>query len=128
MPEYALISVGENSYGHPTEETLSRLRDADVKIYRTDMQGDIIVTSDGKTVTVKTERNQNIETNTTIKEVVPPADYIPNNVQTYIGNKNTKKFHLPSCYSLPYEKNRVYFNSRSDAVNSGYSACGNCHP
>ena len=128
MPEYALISVGENSYGHPTEETLSRLRDADVKIYRTDMQGDIIVTSDGKTVTVKTERNQNIETNTTIKEVVPPADYIPNNVQTYIGNKNTKKFHLPSCYSLPYEKNRVYFNSRSEVVNSGYSACGNCHP
>ena len=34
MPDYAIISVGENNYGHPTEETLSRLRDADVKVYR----------------------------------------------------------------------------------------------
>ena len=128
MPEYGIISVGENNYGHPTEETLSRLRDANVKVYRTDMQGDIIVSSNGKTVSVKTVRNQNIETNTTVKEDVPTAANIPDNVQTYIGNKNTKKFHLPSCYSLPYEKNRIYFNSRSDAVNSGYSACGNCHP
>ena len=99
-----------------------------MKVYRTDMQGDIIVSSNGKTVSVKTVRNQNIETNTTVKEDVPTAANIPDNVQTYIGNKNTKKFHLPSCYSLPYEKNRIYFNSRSDAVNSGYSACGNCHP
>lgn len=31
MPQYAVISVGkDNSYGHPTEEVLSRLRDADV--------------------------------------------------------------------------------------------------
>ena len=126
MPEYGIISVGENNYGHPTEETLSRLRDADVKVYRTDMQGDIIVSSNGKTVSVKTVRNQNIDT--TLKEDVPTAANIPENVQTYIGNKNTKKFHLPSCYSLPYEKNRIYFNSRSDAVNSGYSACGRCHP
>ena len=35
MPQYAVISVGDNSYGHPTEDTLSRLRDADVKVYRT---------------------------------------------------------------------------------------------
>lgn len=39
LPKYAVISVGEgNSYGHPTEDTLSRLRDADVKVLRTDMQ------------------------------------------------------------------------------------------
>ena len=129
MPEYAIISVGENNYGHPTEETLSRLRDADVKVFRTDMQGDIIASSNGKTVNIKTVKNQNIDTNPTVKESEPlyPA---PNDTpsQKYIGNKNTKKFHYPSCYSLPYEKNRVYFNSRSEAVNSGYSSCGNCNP
>lgn len=27
MPKYAVISVGNNSYGHPTEDTLSRLRE-----------------------------------------------------------------------------------------------------
>lgn len=129
MPEYAIISVGENNYGHPTEETLSRLRDADVKVYRTDMQGDIIASSNGITVNIKAVKNQNIDTNPTVKESEPlyPA---PNDTpsQKYIGNKNTKKFHYPSCYSLPYEKNRVYFNSRSEAINSGYSSCGNCNP
>ena len=63
MPQYAVISVGTgNSYGHPTEETLSRLRDAGVKVFRTDMQGDIVCTSDGKTVPVQPQRNQNADT------------------------------------------------------------------
>lgn len=63
MPQYAVISVGTgNSYGHPTEETLSRLRDAGVEVFRTDMQGDIVCTSDGKTVTVQPQRNQNADT------------------------------------------------------------------
>lgn len=63
MPQYAVISVGTgNSYGHPCEDTLSRLRDADVEVFRTDMQGDIVCTSDGKTVTVQPQRNQNADT------------------------------------------------------------------
>ncbi len=52
MPQYAVISVGkDNSYGHPHEEVLSRLRDADVTVLRTDERGDIICESDGKSVT-----------------------------------------------------------------------------
>lgn len=40
MPDYAVISVGtDNSYGHPTEAALSRLRDADTQVFRTDLQG-----------------------------------------------------------------------------------------
>ncbi|MBE7063090.1 MAG: MBL fold metallo-hydrolase [Clostridia bacterium] len=51
MPEYAVISVGKgNDYGHPHKETLARLRDADAAVYRTDEMGDIVMTSDGKTV------------------------------------------------------------------------------
>lgn len=62
MPEYAIISVGTgNSYGHPTEEVLSRLRDADVKTFRTDMQGDIICISNGKTVTITPSRNSSAD-------------------------------------------------------------------
>ena len=38
LPEFAVIQVGAgNSYGHPTEDTLSRLRDADVEVYRNDL-------------------------------------------------------------------------------------------
>lgn len=73
MPQYAVISVGAgNSYGHPTEETLSRLRDADVKVFRTDMQGDIVFTSDGKTVTAQTQRNQNADTLGPVTPTEPP--------------------------------------------------------
>lgn len=69
MPKYAVISVGkDNSYGHPTEDTLSRLRDADVKVYRTDIQGDIIAVSDGKTVTITTKKNKDAVTNPTESE------------------------------------------------------------
>lgn len=46
----------------------------------------------------------------------------------YIGNKNSKKFHLSDCYTLPDHKNRVYFNSREEAIDNGFSSCGNCNP
>lgn len=57
MPQYAIISVGAgNSYGHPHEETLSRLRDAEVKVYRTGECGDIICRSDGKHLSFETQK------------------------------------------------------------------------
>ncbi|MDR1765686.1 MAG: MBL fold metallo-hydrolase [Lachnospiraceae bacterium] len=57
MPRYAVISCGAgNQYGHPHEEVLSRLRDADVTVYRTDLQGTITATSDGVSVGMTTER------------------------------------------------------------------------
>ena len=40
-PETACISVGSNSYGHPTEETLLRLARQGCGIYRTDLHGTI---------------------------------------------------------------------------------------
>ena len=57
MPDYAVISVGEgNLYGHPHRETLSLLEDADVNTYRTDIHGDIIVKSDGKSLMFETSK------------------------------------------------------------------------
>jgi competence protein ComEC len=40
-PEYVCISVGSNSYGHPTEETLQRLAEHGCTVYRTDLHGNI---------------------------------------------------------------------------------------
>ena len=57
-PQYAVISVGAgNSYGHPTEAVLSRLRDAGVTTFRTDMQGEITAVSDGQTVNFSVAKN-----------------------------------------------------------------------
>lgn len=46
-PEIAVISVGENSYGHPANETLERLGAAGAEILRTDANGTIILRTNG---------------------------------------------------------------------------------
>ncbi len=47
-PEVAVISVGENnSYGHPHQEVLSNLAEFGIKVMRTDLTGDITITSNG---------------------------------------------------------------------------------
>ena len=56
-PQYAVISVGSNNrYGHPVEKVLSVLDQAGVKTYRTDRNGTIKVTSDGKNLTITSEK------------------------------------------------------------------------
>ena len=57
MPDYAVISAGKgNQYNHPYDCTLDRLADADSRVYRTDVDGDITVKSDGKEIIVETSR------------------------------------------------------------------------
>jgi competence protein ComEC len=48
-PEVAIISCGEwNRYGHPSQVVLDRLRAGNVRLYRTDLQGEITITTMGK--------------------------------------------------------------------------------
>ena len=73
MPEYAVISVGEgNTYGHPTEDALSRLRDAGASVLRTDINGLICCTSDGENVyfVVEREGTQKFEPSRNTEEVL----------------------------------------------------------
>jgi len=42
-PEKAIISVGKNSYGHPAEELLNRLKNMSIEIFRTDEIGDCVL-------------------------------------------------------------------------------------
>ena len=43
-PDITIISCGKNNmYGHPHKETLERLKEADCRIYRTDLQGCVII-------------------------------------------------------------------------------------
>lgn len=56
-PNYAIISVGvDNKYHHPNSETITKLQKYTKNIYRTDLNGDIVVTSDGNTITIKTSK------------------------------------------------------------------------
>jgi competence protein ComEC len=83
MPQYAVISCGKNnSNGYPDENVLSRLRDADVTVYRTDMQGTITCVNDGRSVGFTTEKNSDANTN--------PTDEASEETY-YIGNINLRK-------------------------------------
>lgn len=116
MPTYGVISVGEgNSYGHPHDEPISRLKQAGVTLLRTDELGHVIAHSDGQTVSFTWE-----------DQSAQPEDVEAAETVTYIGNKNSKKFHAEDCASLPKEDNRVYFESYEEAVDAGYTACGSC--
>lgn len=127
-PTYGVISVGvDNQYNHPNDDVLSRLRDADTVLYRTDMQGDIVCMSDGKTVTFYTAKENNLPTNPTEGDKTT-SDSAAVTEYAYVGNVNSKIFHLPTCSSLPAEGNRIYFTTRNEAVSGGYNPCGRCKP
>jgi competence protein ComEC len=54
-PTFAVISVGKNSYGHPTSDVLSRLKTYKVNVFRTDKQGSIIATTNGTNLSFNTK-------------------------------------------------------------------------
>ena len=119
-PQYAVIMCGiDNDYGHPHQETLAALEAARVKVYRTDLHGTIIMKSDGYSINIGTAEVNN-------KNLKNPPEQRQDNM--YIGNKNSLKFHRSDCKSLPYEKNRVYFKTRDEAVEKGYLPCSKCQP
>lgn len=153
MPKYAVISVGTgNSYGHPTEDALSRLRDADVEVYRTDLQGDIKCTSDGKTVSFSVATNANADTLAPVTKVEPTPAPVPTPIPTpepaptpepepepdpvpdgdyYVLNTSSKKFHEPGCGSaskISATNKDYYTGTAEELVAKGYDPCGNCKP
>lgn len=105
QPEIAVISCGEgNSYGHPHSVTLKKLT---CEVRRTDLEGSIVLASDGTTVTTKGES----------------ASF-----KFYIGNWSSKVFHTVNCQYLPDFDNMDFFWKRSMALDAGYKPCGSCKP
>lgn len=109
-PDWAVISCGrENAFGHPSDKVLKAL--AGAKVLRTDEAGTITFRSDGTALSVTTAARPAIETN-------------------YIGNRKTMKFHLPGCEAAAEmaEANKVPLAAREDALEMGFTACGQCRP
>ncbi|WP_460322795.1 ComEC/Rec2 family competence protein [Paenibacillus sp. YSY-4.3] len=55
-PQYGVIQVGENNYGHPTSTVLDRLSKQGIEVYRNDLHGTVEIASDGHTYRITTER------------------------------------------------------------------------
>lgn len=124
QPKYAVISVGVgNSYHHPEEEALQRLQSIGAEIYRTDLQGNIVCTTDGKNIAFNCNSVSDTEVYADAAKNNTPAEEV-----VYIANKKSKKFHLESCASLPDEENRIYLEDREEAISLGYTPCGTCKP
>ena len=136
-PVCAVISCGAgNDYGHPHEETLDTLSSAGVTVYRTDLSGAITMLTDGSTIRVMVDgqeqqsftAGQNADAAITSSSAATSESASQSQTAAYIGNVNSKVFHLESCSSLPAESNQVSFSSREEAVNAGYTPCGRCSP
>jgi len=133
-PQYAVISVGwQNSYGHPSAATLELLRKTCRSVYRTDLQGDILITSNGSRLSVSTEKNASDAEIFTPGIFTEPTVGVSNEASrySYIANKNSMVFHLPNCPSTAQmkESNKIFLTgTREDAITQGYSPCGSCKP
>jgi competence protein ComEC len=55
-PEVSIISVGRNNYGHPSEEIIERLKQNESQVYRTDLSGAVMLSTDGKSLSIRTVR------------------------------------------------------------------------
>lgn len=120
-PLYAVISCGEgNSYGHPHAETLNTLRTNGVLVYRTDEAGTIIASTDGKSISF------NVPSSESWKAGEPTGG--STNELTYVLNTKTKKFHKPSCNSLPAINRQDSSESRESIIAQGYVPCKKCNP
>ncbi|MBR0290473.1 MAG: nuclease [Selenomonadaceae bacterium] len=49
---------------------------------------------------------------------------------SYVGNANTKKFHYADCSMVGKMNpaNKVFMNTREEAINAGYVPCKRCNP
>ena len=146
-PEYGVICVGSNSYGHPTSDALNRLSAAGTTVYRTDKNGNVKFTTDGNVLYLP-----NGGTDTTGSGAgLPSSGGSTSGGSTssgssssgssssgstsgsttasdvFIGNTETKVFHLSTCSNLPSaSKQNVMYNYWWIINIAGYTPCGRC--
>ena len=141
-PTYAVISWVGNKYGHPTESTLDRLYERNIQVFRTDLQGTIVFTSNGKDITVDkkpmeqpdkapditsaTSVTTSVSTvqSTTTQTTVP----VEIEVREYMLNTSTKKIHNPNCrYAKQIKDENLEITTDYDeAIAHGYTPCEYC--
>ncbi len=140
-PEVAVIEVGAgNAYGHPTSKTLSALQNTGSKVYRTDLDGNIVVTTDGQSYSVSNGKQSWSTTGTapkaTASAIAWPATTAASSTTAtvsqgpFVGSSKSDKYHYPSCTAAKRIKpaNLITFSSSADARARGYVPCGICHP
>ncbi|MGL4790595.1 MAG: ComEC/Rec2 family competence protein [Anaerotignaceae bacterium] len=143
-PQVAIIQVGaDNDYGAPNEGTVENLYKVANEVYRNDLDGEIVVKSDGTNVNVfvngegikvdTTTATPNTQTTPVEEAKEEPKEEVKEETVTenvvganFIGNKNSKTYHVSSCNSLPKEENRVNLSTKEEAEKLGYTPHSVC--
>lgn len=132
LPSFVVISVGAgNSYGLPSEETLSRCRDVGAAVYRTDESGTVLATVDGQGTLAfdfLDTQTDGASENSAESPNDKTSAAAPDGTDRIIGNKNSMVCHAPDCAALPKAERRVYFATLSDALAAGYRPHSTCVP
>lgn len=131
-PKYAVISLGkDNPYFLPHQRVLNLLDEQCANLFRTDLQGDILFTSQGDALSVSTQKDASS------REIFTPGgetlgeNTVSTAPQGYVINANSKVFHLPVCPSTQTMKDsnkRFTQDTREELIAQGYKPCGNCKP
>ncbi len=129
-PDFAVISAGtDNDYGHPHQTTLDKLMAAQINLCRTDLQGTVVITSDGSDLDVSYEG----EAGESELSASPDAASETQQTQTADPDISTQvhitrtgeKYHSAGCQ---YLSNSDIPISLADAKAQGYTPCSRCHP
>lgn len=137
-PKHAVVSCGKNNqYDHPDKEVMNKLKKKNIKVYRTDLQGTIIATSDGKNIkwSCKPTNNYNGGNTSFTTPNSSTAPSLPNRTPTptkrpgvtvpvHVTNTG-KKYHSSGCSYL--RKSDISI-SLSKAKSGGYTPCSRCNP
>ncbi|NLO20760.1 MAG: MBL fold metallo-hydrolase [Syntrophomonadaceae bacterium] len=131
-PDYAVISVGQdNPYLHPHMETMLKLHDNNIPVYRTDEQGTIVAVSDGKNITFKVEPGSytwpEIKVTEDPSQAVGDGEVIKEEdlQKPVMVNESSNKYHERGCSFLDDKCVEITLEQAREA---GYEPCLLCKP
>ena len=127
-PQYAIISCGkDNDYGHPHKETLDKLNAKNIKVFRTDLSGTIIATSNGTDITFNTNSVDSTTNVVPAKSETTSTDstsVTSNNSDTvWVANKTAKVYHTGKTCSNMKNPTQI---TLSEAQEKDLKPCSIC--
>ena len=146
-PSWAVISCGQdNSYGHPAAETMGKLKDMDIPVFRTDDQGTVIALSDGNVISWNQEPCNDYASGSEKKgsdssssqtaeysgndaavsesEAAEVSDSDTQERMVWISATGSKYHSKPDCGNM--NPNKATQETEAQALSQGYEACKKC--
>ena len=141
-PSYAVISCGiDNQYNHPSAETMCKLSDMGIPVFRTDKQGTVIAQSDGTSIIWNVEpcndyssgsessatasaTTESTTASTPVENTTPEPEPVTNSATVWLSATGSKYHSIPNCGRMNPDNARQV--SEADAIAQGYTACSKC--